>query len=219
MTVAAVVLVPDPGAAFADLEGVPALRRVVQSAWAGGALPVVIVAQVGPEGQAVGAVLEGLPASFVPATGDPGASWFAAGFAAATSQVHETTAALLWPSRYSWADPETVTSLIEASGANPESIVRAAFQGRAGFPMVIPAALVPRFETEPSTHAQDLVEALAAEGVPLRVLELGDPGIVNDASVAHSDMPPYQGPPEPVAGRPPEWNDELARHANAGEAR
>jgi CTP:molybdopterin cytidylyltransferase MocA len=214
MTVAAVILVPDPTTALSDAEGVATIRRVVQSAWAGGAMPLVAVSHRGSEAAAVGAALDGLPASFLQPAAPPGARWFGAGLAEARSQVRETAAALLWPCRFAWIDPETITSLIEASGAAPGVIVRAAYRGEAGFPIVVPATLAPRFEGEETLHAYELVERLVGDGAEMRLLELGDPGIVTDVSVPRVKLPAYQGPPEPPAGMPPEWNDDLARQAN-----
>ena len=45
MTVAAIVLVPDTAAALGDADGEAAIRRVAHSAWSGGALPIVVVAE------------------------------------------------------------------------------------------------------------------------------------------------------------------------------
>jgi len=216
MTVAAVVLAPDPVTALSDADGMPAIRRVVQAAWAGGAMPIVVVSRRGAEADAVGEAIAGLPASFMQPDAPPGARWFAAGLATASAQVRETTAGLLWPCRFAWIDPETATSLIEAAGAAPDAIVRAAYEGQSGFPIAVPTTLNDRFFDEQKLHAYQLVEALAAEGAPVRVLELGDPGIVHDASVPRAQLPPYQGPPGP-AGTPPDWNEDLARHA-AGSA-
>jgi len=213
MTVAAVILVPDPGVALADADGLPAIRRIVQSAWAGGALPIVVVSHPGPAAAGVGEALEGLPATFIQPEGlPPGARWFGRGMAEARARIRETTAAVLWPCRFAWIDPETVTSLIEAHGPEPEAIVRASFRGEAGFPILVPAALGPRFDDEADRHAYQLVEALALE-VEYRPLELGDPGIVSDVGVSRPNLAPYQGPPEPASGPPAEWNAELARQA------
>jgi hypothetical protein len=57
------------------------------------------------------------------------------------------------------------------------------------------------------------VASLVAGGVPLRVVELGDPGITHDLATPRADLPGYQGPPEPAAGPPPEWNADLASQA------
>jgi CTP:molybdopterin cytidylyltransferase MocA len=217
MTVAAVVVVPDPLVALADADGLPAIRRVVQSAWAGGAMPIVVVSNPGPVDAAVGEALEGLPATFVqPEDIPPGARWFGRGMAAARTQVRETTAAMLWPCRYAWIDPETVTSLIEAHGPNGGSIVRASFHGQAGFPILVPLELAGRFDAEATLHAFELVNALAVEGAESRLVELGDPGIVTDMGTPRSQLAPYQGPPEPSSGPPPEWNSELAKQSERG---
>jgi CTP:molybdopterin cytidylyltransferase MocA len=214
LTVAAVILVPDPAAALADADGVPAIRRVVQAAWAGGALPIVAVSNPGDEGARVGTELAGLPASLLqPADLPPGARWFGRGLTEAWSQVTETTAGLLWPCRYTWVDPETVTSLIEAHGAWPDAIVRPAFSGEPGFPILVPTGLRERFDAETALHAYELVSALLEEGIPGRMLELGDPGITHDASTARASLPDYQGPSDPAAGPPPEWNADLAARA------
>jgi CTP:molybdopterin cytidylyltransferase MocA len=211
MTVAAVILVPDPAAALADAEGVAGIRRVVQAAWAGGALPITVVSHPGEEAAAVGREIEGLPASFLqPEDVAPGARWFGHGVSESVARVAEATAALLWPCRFAWVDPETVTSLIEAHGVDPDAIIRAAFGGKPGFPILVPAALQARFDAEGTLHGYQLVEALLAEGTPGRVLELGDPGIVNDIATPRAEMPAYQGPPEPAGGPPPEWNAALA---------
>ncbi len=210
MTVAAVILVPDPAVAVTDADGLPAIRRIVQSAWAGGALPIVVVSQPGPQSAEIGQALEGLPATFIqPEDIPPGARWFGRGMSEARSQVHEISAALLWPCRFAWIDPETVTSLIEAHGPSPDAIVRASFRGEPGFPILVPLALGPRFDAEAELHAYQLVEKLASE-VELRVLELGDPGIVSDVATPRPDLAAYEGPPEPASGPPAEWNAELA---------
>ena len=127
----------------------------------------------------------------------------------------ETTAGLLWPFRYAWVDPETVTSLVEAHGATPDAIVRPAYAGQDGFPILVPVALTERLAARTGRHGCEAVDALIAEGVPVRVLELGDPGIVYDIATPRSGLPGYQGPPQPAAGPPPEWN---RRWPQAGSA-
>jgi len=213
LTVAAIVLVPDALAALSDADGEPAIRRVVHAAWSGGALPIVIVVE-DTDGKLAEAVA-GLPVTLT----DPGAdvprgiAWFVHGQRAALAAVTETTAGLLWPFRYAWVDPETVTSLVEAHGATPGQIVRPAWAAQPGFPILVPAALADRLAARIALHGGEAVAALVAEGVPLRELELGDPGIVHDISTPRSGLPGYQGPPQPAAGAPPEWNAELATQA------
>jgi CTP:molybdopterin cytidylyltransferase MocA len=217
MTVAAVVLVPDQAAALADADGEPAIRRLAHVAWSGGALPIVIVTS--DAGGPLADSVADLPVTLVrPDAGiSPGFGWFIAGMWAAVSGVTETTAALLWPFRYVWVDPETVTSLVEAHGVTPDAIVQPAFAGQPGFPVLLPAALLERMAGHGTLHGPDAVAALIAEGVPSRVLELGDPGIVTDVATPRSGLAPYQGPPQPVSGPGPEWNAELAAQAQRSE--
>lgn len=210
MTVAAIVLVPDVAAALTDVDGEPAIRRLVHAAWAGGALPIVAVAAV-PSGE-LGGELADLPAAVAnPDPGvEPGSAWFVAGLSAAVAAVTETTAGLMWPFRYAWVDPETVTSLVEAHGADPATIVRPAFAGQPGFPILVPASLLPRIAAKTGLHGREAVAELVAEGVPLRLVELGDPGISHDIGTPRAELPGYQGPAGPAGGPPPEWNAALA---------
>jgi CTP:molybdopterin cytidylyltransferase MocA len=213
VTVAAIVLAPDGPAALSEADGEPAIRRLVQAAWAGGALPIVIVLRDATS--PVAPAVADLPAVVAEAGPDlaPGVSWFALGLHTAQGAVAETTAGLMWPIRYAWVDPETVTSLVEAHGASPDHILRPAFYGQPGFPILLPVALVPRIETRTGLHGEEAVASLAAEGVPQRLLELGDPGITHDISTPRARLPGYQGPAEPAAGPPPEWNADLAARA------
>jgi CTP:molybdopterin cytidylyltransferase MocA len=150
----------------------------------------------------------------VPAPEEPrGIAWFVAGMRTAIATVGETTAAMLWPCRFVWVDPETVTSLVEAHGAAPQAIVRPAYAGQSGFPILIPVALIERLAAVSGMNGEDAVSALVATGVTTRQIELGDPGIVHDLATPRADLPRYQGPPEPAGGPPPEWNSALATRA------
>lgn len=197
MTVAAIVLVPDTAAALADADGEPVVRRVAQAAWSGGALPIVLVCR-DADARLATAVAD-LPVNVAPPSGvDPGIAWFVDGLRAALAAVTETTAGLLWPFRHSWVDPETITSLIEAHGADPDTIVRPAYGGQTGFPILLPIGLMGRMAAQSGKHGVEAVAALIAEGVPVRVLELGDPGITFDIATPRSELPGYQGPPQPA---------------------
>ena len=213
MTVAAIVLVPDAAAALGDVDGEPAIRRVAHSAWSGGAMPIVLVAPP-DDGGLADAVTDSPVTLARPAAGQqPGIAWFVTGGREAIAAVAETTAGLLWPFRYAWVDPETVTSLVEAHGVTPEAIVRPAYAGGAGFPVLVPVTYLDRLAAKPGLHGEEAVAALIAEGAPVRLLELGDPGIVFDLVTPRADLPGYQGPPEPAGGTPPEWNSVLAAQA------
>lgn len=210
MTVAAIVIAHSADDALAPVEGTPRVRSRVDAAWAGGAIPIIVVCP-DPEG-AVAASLGDAPATVVsPGPDVPhGSAWFVAGFDAALSAVAETAAAMLFPSRFVWLDPETVTTLIEAHGASPRAVVRPTFRGEPGFPAVVPTAWLETLRAQAGSSGPDALAAVVAAGADEVRLEVGDPGTVLDASTARSELPPYQGPPEPAGGPPPEWNAALA---------
>ena len=211
MTVAAVILIPEPGLAVAPADGEPALRRVAQAAWSGGAIPTIAVTP-SPGLEMREAVADLALAFAEPSAAEPkGIAWFACGIRAAVAGVAETSAALLWPVVHVWVDPETVTSLVEAHGAFPDDMIRPAYGGKPGLPILVPAALERRLASLSGRHGVEAVEALAAAGVPLRIVELGDPGIVHDINTARADLPGYQGPPESASGPPPDWNEAVSR--------
>ncbi len=213
MTVAAIVLVPEMAVALADADGEPAIRRVVHAAWSGGAMPIVVVTDDTDE-RLVDAVAELGVTLARPGADEPrGVAWLVHGLRYAAATVSETTAGLLWPVRCAWVDPETVTSLVEAHGVTPEAIVRPAWSGAAGFPILIPRAFEDRLLARLDLHGFQAVEALTAEGAPYRAIDLGDPGITHDLATPRSELPGYQGPPEPAGNTPPEWNAALAAHA------
>jgi molybdenum cofactor cytidylyltransferase len=217
VTVAAVILVPEPQAALAQADGEPVLRRLAQTAWSGGAIPTVVVA---PDVHAeLRSSVSDLAITLVsPTSAEPrGIAWFVSGMRTAVATVAETSAALLWPFRFVWVDPETITSLVEAHGTSVDSMVRPAYGGRPGFPILIPAALLERLAELSGQDGEEAVQTLVAAGVPMRQVELGDPGIVHDIETPRADLPSYQGPPEPAGGPPPEWNSALA--ADAADAR
>jgi CTP:molybdopterin cytidylyltransferase MocA len=213
MTVAAIVLVPDAAAALSDADGEPAVRRVAHAAWSGGALPVVIVTDDG-EGKVADAVA-GLQVHLsMPGPDEPrGVAWLVHGLRAASSAVAETTAGFLWPARCAWIDPETVTSMVEAHGSAAGKIIRPAWQGQQGFPILVPVGLIDALLTRIHLHGYEAVEEMIASGAPNLILELGDPGIVYDLETPRSELPEYQGPPRPEAAATLEWNAELAAAA------
>ena len=203
MTVGAVIVPGGVAEALADATGVPAARRIVDSAWAGGALPIIVVA-CDPDGR-VATALEGSPAVVL----DPGKSsevgTYRAGALAAAERVRDTGAVLLWPGRMTWTDPETVTSLIEAHGRAPREVIRPRRAGERGWPVIVP---LERLDEVLALQGGSLAAMLDDERI--RTLELGDPGSVLGAEVALDDLPDYAGPPEPVGGPPPEWGAAAA---------
>jgi CTP:molybdopterin cytidylyltransferase MocA len=211
MTVAAVILAVDPGAALREVGGVANVRRLADTAWAGGALPIVVVAP-DPDG-AVAVALAGSPAILAgPAPAGAGfAGQACRGIDVARAEVEGTEAALLWPAAMGWVDAETVTSLIEAHGVDRSAVLRPAFRGRAGWPALVPAAHVERLRGLGAEHgAAALLDDLAASGVPARVVELGDPGATHDLATPLAELPPFEGPPEPSSAHHHEWGSPAA---------
>jgi hypothetical protein len=61
-----------------------------------------------------------------------------------------------------------------------------------------------------------LVDGLVAGGARLATFDTGDPGVTFDLDTAIDDLPPYEGPSEPVAGPPPEWGAAAADSGDEG---
>src|SRR5882672_2507823 len=99
VTVAAVILAATPDTALGEVEGLPRVRRLVDVAWAGGAVPIIVVAP-DPSGE-VAAALAGAPVTLVsPAAGEGGpVAQIRRGMATAVAEVQDTDAALIWPAR------------------------------------------------------------------------------------------------------------------------
>jgi len=222
MTVAAVILAASPASALADADGTPGARRLADVAWAGGATPVV-VCTFDPDGT-VAAALTNAEVTLVdpvdPARGPVGQ--IVNGVEAARRLVTDTDAALVWPARLAWVDAETVTTLIAAHGEDRSVVIRPSYVGEPGFPILLPVAHLEAFRAlAPDRMPGDLFADLEATGVPFRVVETGDPGVTHDVSVARSDLPPFDGPPEPA--ETPEWGaavaDELDETPVPGPAR
>ncbi len=206
MTVAAVILAALPVSALADAEGTPAVRRIADAAWAGGATPVVVVAD-DPDG-AVATALATAEATLLapaPSKGGP-AEQTAQGMAAARQLVGGTTAALVWPARMAWADAETVTTLIHAHGDDLLAVLRPAYDGVAGWPALVPMSVLDHMATlSPSCTPDEILDSLAVAGVAIRTLDSGDPGTTSDVTVPRAALPPFDGPPRADDDVEREW--------------
>lgn len=213
MTVAAVILSATTEGALADTLGQPRVRRLVDIAWSGGALPVVVVAP-DPDGEVARALLGSEAIHGAPAPSEAGpAGQMARGIDLALAEVRDTTAALLWPGRMTWVGPETVTSLIEAHGVDSGTLLRPTWHGAPGWPVLVPTAHLATLRgVAPDRMPPDIIEALAAT-IASRGIELGDPGVIHDADTPFPDLPAYEGPPEPPAGHTHEWGDDVVAEA------
>lgn len=212
MTVAAVVLAASPASALADADGLSRVRRIVDTAWAGGAVPIVVVS-FDPDG-AVASALAGAPVTLAepaPVSGGP-VGQMVRGIDVAAAEMTGTTAALVWPMRMCWVGAETVTSLIEKHGTNPDAALVPDYRGERGWPRLLPLDLLDRFRDMPvELTPDDLMAAFFARPeIASRVVELGDPGTVFDGETARDALPPYEGPPVPAAGHVHEWGAQVA---------
>ena len=212
MTVAAVVLAPSRADALSRVAGVAAIRRIADVAWAGGALPIVIVADGQAASSDLGEPLSGASGTVI-APSRSGESdtlaRFAEGISSARDEVEGTDAALLWPGRYAHLDAETVTSLIEAHGMHPDVALVPSYGGTPGWPVLLPLAAAATLSQVAGTPLAELPAALRAAGVRTRLIELGDPGIVHDLGTAAGDLPDFSGPPEPAGANAPDWGDRV----------
>jgi hypothetical protein len=113
-----------------------------------------------------------------------------------------------------------VTSLIEAHGTDPDSALRPSWDGHAGWPVLVPLSRLPELRiVDPGLGPDEAIDAFTGS-VPSRAIELGDPGVVFDASTPEADLPPYEGPGVPAGGHVHEWGESLEGLADApGEGR
>ena len=217
MTVAAIILSASVEGAVADTLGQPRVRRLADLAWAGGALPIVIVSP-DPDG-VVTSVLVGSEAVYgSPAPVEAGpAGQMVRGAELAMAEVRDTTAVLLWPARMAWVGPETITSLIEAHGADPGTLLRPAWHGDPGWPVLLPLAHLAALRAVAADRMPPDVIADLAVAIPTRIVEMGDPGVITDVDTALADLPPYEGPSDPPAGHTHEWGADVAAEAGLSE--
>ena len=218
MTVAAVILSATNEGALADTLGQPRVRRLADLAWSGGALPIVVLAP-DPDG-AVAKALAGSEATYgspaAPETGPRGQ--MVRGAELAIDGVRDTSAVLLWPGRMVWVGPETITSLIEAHGTASGTLLRPAWHGEPGWPILLPIERLDALRAvAPDRMPQDVVADLVA-AMPSRIIEMGDPGVIHDADTAAADLPTYEGPPDPPAGHTHEWGADVAAEAELTES-
>ena len=183
----------------------PNARRLVDTAWAGGALPIVVVSS-DPDGARRRAPSPARrPCSPPRRPRRPARSGqICRGIDVARAEVDGTDAALVWPARMGWVDAETVTSLIEAHGADRAAVLRPAFRGEAGWPALVPVAHLETLRAlDAGLMPGPLLEALVG-AVGGRLVELGDPGHrPRPRHAARRTCRRSRGRPEPAVGASP----------------
>jgi hypothetical protein len=101
--------------------------------------------------------------------------------------------------------------MIEAHGTTPGAVLAPWYDGRRGWPVLVPAVALDAIRRTPADQSPDgVVDALLAGGLSEMPLELGDPGAILDRSVSRADLPPYEGPSTPAAGHVHEWGSAAA---------
>jgi CTP:molybdopterin cytidylyltransferase MocA len=116
-----------------------------------------------------------------------------------------------------WVGPETVTSLIEAHGTDPATVLLPGWHGEPGWPVLVPVARLDTLRAiAPDRMPLDVVHELVA-AVPARVVDVGDPGVIHDAETTSADLPTYEGPPDPPAGHTHEWGADVTREAGLAD--
>jgi CTP:molybdopterin cytidylyltransferase MocA len=216
VTVAAVILAADAESALVDAAGRPSVRRIAEVAWAGGAVPLLVVV-ADPTG-AVARALGGSEATVIATQhgGEPSVATMLLGVQAASALVGETSGVLVWPVRFPWVDAETVTSLIQAHGADPRSVLRPTWAGADGWPVLLPLEHLDGLEAwSSSATTETVMAALSGAGIPGHALDLGDPGATTDRATPLDRLPAYQGPPPPSTPAP-EWGAAAAEIVDDG---
>jgi CTP:molybdopterin cytidylyltransferase MocA len=217
MTVAAVILSASPEGAVADTLGQPRVRRLADLAWSGGALPIVVVS-ADPAGAVAAALLETEAVHEPPAPVEDGPrGQMVRGTERAIAEVRGTTAVLIWPARMTWVGPETITSLIEAHGAERGTLLRPGWHGEPGWPILLPVSRLDDLRSVAADRMPPDVVADLVASAPSRIVELGDPGVVHDVETAPDDLPAYEGPPDPPAGHTHEWGADVTAEAGLTE--
>jgi CTP:molybdopterin cytidylyltransferase MocA len=213
MTVAAVILSASAEGALTDTLGQPRVRRLADLGWSGGALPIIVVSP-DPDGAVKAALVGSEAVHGSPAPPDAGpAGQMIRGAELAMGEVHDTSAVLLWPARMTWVGPETITSLIEAHGIDPDRLLRPAWHGDPGWPVLLPTQHLGALRAvAPDRMPDGVIEEMAAS-IGTRIVEVGDPGVIQDVDTAPEDLPPYEGPPDPPAGHTHEWGADVAAEA------
>lgn len=217
MTVAAVILSATAEGSIADTLGQPRVRRLTDLGWSGGALPIIVVSP-DPDG-VVKAALVGSEAVYgSPAQPEAGpAGQMVRGAELALAEVHDTSGVLLWPAGMTWVGPETITSLIEAHGTDAGAMLRPAWQGDPGWPVLLPIEHLDALRSiAPDRMPPQIIDDLAA-AIASRIVEVGDPGVIFGADTAPEDLPRYEGPPDPPAGHTHEWGADVAAEAGLPE--
>ena len=139
MTVAALILASDTS--LVSDRPSPALSRLIEAAWSGGAHPILVAGLTGA-------------VDFAPLALRTEAGTAEAAGAEALRLVGGTTALLSLPVTHAGVDPETITALIAAHGRTPDEKLHAAHNGAVGPVRLTPLALLSSGATSAGTGVE-----------------------------------------------------------------
>jgi molybdenum cofactor cytidylyltransferase len=172
------------------------LRRAAETGLAAGLAPLVVV--IGAEAAAMRRELAGLPVEIVenPRYREGQSTSLRAGLAALPPTVEAVVLLLVDLPR---VDPPLVRALVAAWQASGAPIVRPAFEGQAGNPVLFSAALLPELAAAHGDEGGRAVLRARADSVHL--LPVDTPGILQDVDTwdAYQALLAEAGEQEPTA--------------------
>jgi CTP:molybdopterin cytidylyltransferase MocA len=148
----------------------PAVRRCVESLFAGGISRVLVVVA---KGSPVPTVVQDLPVRTV-CNEDP-ASDMAGSVRVGLAAVDPDTAILVCPADHPLVAPRTIVAILQAGAASPAKIIIPTFHGRRGHPTLFPRAVIDTIAA--GGTLRDIIDA-HCEAVA--TVEVGDEGVVLD---------------------------------------
>lgn len=188
--------------ALLDAEGHPFVARAVRCLAGGGARPVIVVTRT-PDGavaraaREAGARVAANPDPDHPVRGGPVSSVRRALGALAT-EAGDIDGLLVLPVDHPRVRPDSVRALVETFDADRTHVVVPAWNGRRGHPVLIARALFDELARD--DLAQGLRTVVHRHREARVVVEVDDPGVVDDLDTPAEYRAAFRSDPTPVAG-------------------
>jgi CTP:molybdopterin cytidylyltransferase MocA len=148
----------------------PAIRRCLESLFAGGVSDVIVV--IAPESP-VAAAVQDLPVRIV--CNDDPASDMAGSVQAGLAAAEPGRSILVCPADHPLVMPGTIAAILAEGAASPERIIIPTFQGRSGHPTLFPREVIDTLAAGGTLH-----DAIARHGDAVSRLPVSDEGVVLD---------------------------------------
>ena len=113
-----------------------------------------------------------------------------------------------------WVGPETITSLIEAHGTARGTMLRPAWQGEPGWPVLVPLVHLDALRVDragPDAARRHRRPRRRRPGARRRGGRSRASSTTSTRPVR--DLPAYEGPPDPPAGHTHEWGADVISEA------